>query len=43
MEPTMEGHEIQDLKKIGDKIVYAAAFSDQLVNLGSNVKNRVIL
>ena len=31
------GKGIQDLKKIGDKIVHAAAFSEPPVNLGSNV------
>ena len=33
---TPEGSGIQDLTKIGQKIVHAAAFSDPPVNLGSN-------
>jgi hypothetical protein len=32
-----EGKGIQDLKKIGQKIVHAAAFSEAPVNLGSNI------
>ena len=32
-----EGKGIQDLKKIGQKIVHAAAFSEPPVNLGSNI------
>ncbi len=36
-ERTDEGKGIQDLKKIGDKIVHAAAFTEPPVNLGSNV------
>ncbi len=34
---TSEGNGIQDLNKIGQKIVHAAAFSEPPVNLGSNV------
>jgi len=37
-EPTMGGKGIQDLKRIGDKIVHAAAFTEPPVNLGSNIK-----
>jgi hypothetical protein len=36
-ERTNEGKGIQDLKKIGDKIVHAASFTEPPVNLGSNV------
>lgn len=36
-ERTDEGKGIQDLKKIGDKIVHAASFTEPPVNLGSNV------
>ena len=36
-ESTTEGNGIQNLKKIGQKIVHAAAFSEPPVNLGSNV------
>ncbi|MBN2323235.1 MAG: hypothetical protein JXQ30_05835 [Spirochaetes bacterium] len=36
-ESTTEGNGIQNLKKIGQKIVHAAAFSEAPVNLGSNV------
>ncbi len=36
-EKTDEGNGIQDLTKIGQKIVHAAAFSEPPVNLGSNV------
>ena len=36
-ERTEEGKGIQDLKKIGEKIVHAAAFTEPPVNLGSNV------
>ena len=36
-ERTDEGKGIQDLKKIGDKIVHAASFSEPPVSLGSNV------
>jgi len=36
-EPTFGGKGIQDLKKIGDKIVHAAAFTEPPVNLGSNI------
>ncbi len=37
-EQTTEGKGIQDLKKIGQKIVHAAAFSEPPVNLGRNIK-----
>jgi len=37
-EPTTGGKGIQDLKKIGDKIVHAAAFTEPPVNLGSGIK-----
>lgn len=36
-ERTDEGRGIQDLKKIGDKIIHAASFSEPPVSLGSNV------
>jgi len=36
-EKTISGFGIQDLKKIGQKIVHAAAFTKPPVNLGSNV------
>ncbi|MGH7453715.1 MAG: hypothetical protein ACRENG_20365, partial [bacterium] len=36
-EPTSAGSGVQDLKKIGQKIVHAAAFSEPPVNLGSNI------
>jgi hypothetical protein len=36
-EPTPQGNGIQDLKRIGQKIVHAAAFSEPPVNLGSQV------
>ncbi|MGD9346183.1 MAG: hypothetical protein PVH84_09995, partial [Candidatus Aminicenantes bacterium] len=36
-ERTEEGKGIQDLKKIGDKIVHAASFTEPPVSLGSNV------
>jgi hypothetical protein len=36
--PTKEGGGIQDLKRIGQKIVHAAAFSEPPVNLGSGIK-----
>jgi hypothetical protein len=36
-EPIVGGKGIQDLKKIGDKIVHAAAFTEPPVNLGSNI------
>ena len=36
-EPTPTGNGIQDLKKIGQKIVHEAAFSEPPVNLGSNI------
>ena len=36
-ERTTSGNGIQDLKKIGEKIVHAAAFSEPPVNVGSNV------
>jgi hypothetical protein len=36
-EPTTAGNGIQDLKKIGQKIVHAAAFSEPPVNLGNDV------
>lgn len=36
-ERTTSGNGIQDLKKIGQKIVHAAAFSEPPVNVGSNV------
>jgi hypothetical protein len=34
---TLEGGGIQDLKKMGDKIIHAAAFSEPPVNLGGNI------
>ena len=37
-EPTTGGKGIQDLKKIGDKIVHAAANTEPPVNLGSGIK-----
>ena len=37
-EPTAGGKGIQDLKRIGDKIVHAAAFTEPPVNLGSRIK-----
>ena len=37
-EPTTGGKGIQDLKRIGDKIVHAAAFTEPPVNLGSGIK-----
>lgn len=36
-EPTSGGKGIQDLKKIGQKIVHAAAFTEPPVNLGSGI------
>ncbi len=36
-EPTTGGKGIQDLKRIGDKIVHAAAFTEPPVNLGSGI------
>ena len=36
-EPTPAGNGIQNLKKIGQKIVHAAAFSEPPVNLGGNI------
>jgi len=36
--PTAQGGGIQDLKRIGQKIVHAAAFSEPPVNLGSGIK-----
>jgi len=36
-EPTTAGNGIQNLKKIGQKIVHAAAFSEPPVNLGNNI------
>ncbi len=36
--PTAEGGGIQDLKRVGDKIVHAAAFSEPPVNLGAAIK-----
>jgi len=36
-EPTAGGKGIQDLKRIGDKIVHAAAFTEPPVNLGSGI------
>jgi hypothetical protein len=37
-EPTTGGKGIQDLKRIGDKIVHAAAFTEPPVDLGSGIK-----
>lgn len=37
-EPTAGGKGIQDLKRIGDKVVHAAAFSEAPVNLGSGIQ-----
>jgi len=37
-DPTTGGKGIQDLKRIGDKIVHAAAFTEPPVNLGSGIK-----
>lgn len=36
-EPTTAGNGIQNLKRIGQKIVHAAAFSEPPVNLGKNI------
>ncbi len=36
-EPTTAGNGIQNLKKIGQKIIHAAAFSEPPVNLGNNI------
>ncbi|MCG3119693.1 MAG: hypothetical protein ALAOOOJD_02204 [bacterium] len=36
-EPTPEGNGIQNLKKIGQKIVHVSAFSEPPVNLGDNI------
>ena len=36
-DPTTDGKGIQDLKKIGQKIIHAAAFSEPPTNLGSNI------
>jgi hypothetical protein len=36
-EKTQSGYGIQHLKKIGDKIVHASAFSEPTINLGSNI------
>jgi hypothetical protein len=36
--PTTEGGGIQDLERIGQRIVHAAAFSEPPVNLGSGIK-----
>ncbi|MEN6334610.1 MAG: hypothetical protein ABFE01_10130 [Phycisphaerales bacterium] len=37
-EPAAGGKGIQDLKRIGDKIVHAAAFTEAPVNLGAGIK-----
>lgn len=37
-EPAAGGKGIQDLKRIGDKVVHAAAFTEAPVNLGSGIK-----
>ncbi len=37
-EPAVGGKGIQDLKRIGDKIVHAAAFTEAPVNLGAGIK-----
>ena len=36
--PTAEGGGIQDLRRIGQRVVHAAAFSEPPVNLGSGIK-----
>lgn len=36
-DPTTDGKGIQDLNKIGQKIIHAAAFSEPPTNLGSNI------
>jgi hypothetical protein len=36
--PTEGGKGVQDLSRIGDKIIHAAAFTEPPVNLGSNIK-----
>ncbi|MCK5148043.1 hypothetical protein KAR48_14900 [bacterium] len=36
-DPTTDGHGIQDLNVIGDKVVHAAAFSQPPTNLGSHI------
>jgi len=38
-QPTTEGRGIQDLTKIGQKIVHAAAFSEPPTNLGENIED----
>jgi hypothetical protein len=37
-QPTSAGHGIQDLSRIGQKIVHASAFSEPPVNLGKGIK-----
>jgi hypothetical protein len=37
-EPSIGGKGIQDLKRIGEKIIHAAAFTEAPVNLGSGIK-----
>jgi len=37
-EPTVAGKGVQDLKRVGDKIVHATAFSEPPVNLGKQIK-----
>ena len=37
-EPTLAGKGVQDLQRIGDKIIHATAFSEPPVNLGKQIK-----
>ena len=37
-EPTLAGKGVQDLKRVGDKIIHATAFSEPPVNLGEQIK-----
>jgi hypothetical protein len=37
-EPTTGGKGIQDLQRLGDKIIHAASFTEPPVNLGSNIE-----
>jgi hypothetical protein len=36
--PAIDGHGIQDLKQIGQRVVHASAFSEPPVNLGAGIK-----
>ncbi|MGH7598012.1 MAG: hypothetical protein ACREOI_16805 [bacterium] len=40
-DPTSKGNGIQDLKKVGQKIIHSAAFSEPSVNLGNNIAEGV--